>query len=260
LPKKDLKAEEEAAVKKVSGMLSSGLVQGLKSGDVKGALESMGTQLATDAATSVLSGVMQSALSFIPGVGPLLSGLFGGLFQSGGLVKSPTLALVGEREPEFIVTQERMRALLSGGRPGYGFGPGDFGAPNVSVGSPNVNVEVSVAPGVDADIQTAYRASGVLTFAAADADKEVKTTYLYTNTSGVKVTIGPADTPSSWAGYLVIERFLETNTLGRMTIYAKDIVWTGALKLGATRAGHDALTREFRVNNDASGDLVIYFD
>jgi len=158
LPKKDLKAEEEAAVARVSGMLSSGLVQGLKSGDVKGALENMGTQLATDAATSVLSTVMQSALSFIPGVGPLLSGLLGGMFQHEGLVRSPTLALVGEREPEFIVTQERMRALLSGGRPGYGFGPGDFGSPNVSVGSPNVNVEVSVAPGVDADIQTAYRA------------------------------------------------------------------------------------------------------
>jgi hypothetical protein len=158
LPRKELKAEEEAAVKKVSGMLSGGLVRGLKSGDVKGALKDMGTQLATDAATSLASTIAQSALSFIPGIGPLLSGLFGGLFQSGGLVKSPTLALVGEREPEFIVTQERMRALLSGGRPGYGFGPGDFGLANVNVAPPNVSVEVSVAPGVDADIQTAYRA------------------------------------------------------------------------------------------------------
>jgi len=158
LPKKKLKPEEEAAVARVSGMLSSGLVRGLKSGDVKGALADMGTQLATDAATSAINMALQSALSFIPGIGPLLSGLLGGLFQSGGLVKSPTLALVGEREPEFILTQERMRGLLSGGKPGYGFGPGDFGVPNVSVGSPNVNVEVSVAPGVDADIQTAYRA------------------------------------------------------------------------------------------------------
>jgi hypothetical protein len=159
LPKKDLKREEEAAVAKVSGMLSSGLVQGLKSGDVKGALEDMGTQLATDTATSVLSSVMQSALSFIPGIGPLLGGLLGGLFQHEGLVTRPTLAMVGERGPEFIVTQERMRALLSGGKPGYGFGPGDFGlAPSVNVAAPAVNVEVSVAPGVDADIQTAYRA------------------------------------------------------------------------------------------------------
>jgi hypothetical protein len=158
LPTKKLNPEEAAAVAKVSGALSAGLVNGLKSGDVKGAMKEMGTQLATDAATSVLSGVMQSALSFIPGIGPLLSGLFGGMFQSEGLVTRPTLAMVGEHEPEFIVTQERMRGLLSGGRPGYGFGPGDFGAPNVSVGSPNVNVEVSVAPGVDADIQTAYRA------------------------------------------------------------------------------------------------------
>jgi hypothetical protein len=116
---------------------------------------------------------------------------------------------------------------------------------------------VTSAPSASGEVQVS---SGVLTFYSGDADKDVKTTYLYTNTSGVKVTIGPTDTPSSWAGYLVIERFLETNTLGRMTIYAKDIVWTGALKLGATRAGHDAITREFRVNNDAAGDLVIYFD
>jgi hypothetical protein len=158
LPRKELKAEEEAAVKKVSGMLSGGLVQGLKSGDVKGALKDMGTQLATDAATSLASTIAQSALSFIPGIGPLLSGLFGGLFQREGLVRSPTLAMVGEREPEFIVTQERMRALLSGGRPGYGFGPGDFGVPNVNVAPPAVNVEVTMNPGVDADIETAYRA------------------------------------------------------------------------------------------------------
>ncbi|NIT35549.1 MAG: hypothetical protein GTN49_03445 [candidate division Zixibacteria bacterium] len=158
LPRKKLKAEEEAAVKRVSGMLSSGLVQGLKSGDVKGALENMGTQLATTAATSAINMALQSALSFIPGIGPLLGGLFGGLFQREGLVKSPTLALVGEREPEFIMTQERMRGLLRGGKPGYGFGPGDFGMTNVNVAPPNVSVEVSVAPGVDADIQTAYRA------------------------------------------------------------------------------------------------------
>jgi hypothetical protein len=79
-------------------------------------------------------------------------------FQREGLVKSPTLALVGEREPEFVVTQERMLGLLRGGRPGYGFGPGDFGlAPNVNVAAPNVSVDVHVAPGVDADIETAYR-------------------------------------------------------------------------------------------------------
>jgi hypothetical protein len=158
LPRKKLEPEEEAAVAKVSGMMSKGLVDGLKSGDVKGAMKDMGAQLATDAATSVLGSVFQSALSFIPGIGPLLGGLFGGLFQSEGLVTRPTLAMVGEHEPEFIMTQERMRGLLSGGKPGYGFGPGDFGMPAVSVGSPNVNVEVSVAPGVDADIQTAYRA------------------------------------------------------------------------------------------------------
>jgi hypothetical protein len=152
------KKGEKAAVKRVSDMFASGLVQGIKSGDVKGAMENFGVQLASQAATSLVSTLAQSALSMIPGIGPLLGGLFGGLFQREGLVTRPTLAMVGEREPEFVVTQERMRALLSGGKPGYGFGPGDFGAPNVSVAAPNVAVEVSVAPGVDADIQTAYRA------------------------------------------------------------------------------------------------------
>jgi hypothetical protein len=155
--KKD-KGKEKAAVKRVSDMFASGMVQGIKSGDVRGAMEDFGMQLASQAATSLVSTLAQSALSMIPGIGPLLGGLFGGLFQHEGLVRSPTLAMVGEREPEFILTQERMRGLLSGGKAGYGFGPGDFGAPNVNVGSPNVNVEVSVAPGVDADIQTADRA------------------------------------------------------------------------------------------------------
>ncbi|MEE9456452.1 MAG: hypothetical protein V3W11_04805, partial [bacterium] len=111
--------------------------------------------MATSAATNLVTEGISSILSMIPGLG-MITSLLG--FQSEGLVTRPTLAMVGEREPEFVVTQERMRALMSGGRSGYGFGPGDLGAPNVNVGSPNVNVEVSVAPGVDADIQTAYRA------------------------------------------------------------------------------------------------------
>jgi hypothetical protein len=154
--KKKDKKEEKESVKRVSGMISSGLVQGFKSGDVKGAMADMGASMATSAATSLVTEGISSILSMIPGLG-MITSLLG--FQHEGLVSRPTLAMVGEREPEFVVTQERMRALLSGGRPGYGFGPGDFGsAPNVNVGSPSVNVEVTMNPGVDADIQTAYRA------------------------------------------------------------------------------------------------------
>jgi len=151
---KDKKAEKEA-IGRVSNMIAGGLVQGLKSGDVKGALEGVGLQMAEGMASAMVSKGIKSILSAIPGFGALLSFL---PFQHEGLVRSPTLALVGERQPEFIVTQERMMGLLRGGRPGYGFGPGDFGVPNVNVAAPAVNVEVSVAPGVDADIQTAYRA------------------------------------------------------------------------------------------------------
>jgi hypothetical protein len=152
---KSKKKEEKESLDRVSGMISSGLVQGFKSGDVKGALADLGTQMATTAATNLVSQGISSILGAIPGLGMITSFLG---FQSEGLVTRPTLAMVGEHEPEFVVTQERMRALMSGGRPGYGFGPGDFGTPNVNVAAPNVNVEVSVAPGVDADIETAYRA------------------------------------------------------------------------------------------------------
>jgi hypothetical protein len=38
----------------------------------------------------------------IPGIGPLLGGLFGGLFQREGLVRSPTLAMVGERDYGYL--------------------------------------------------------------------------------------------------------------------------------------------------------------
>jgi len=152
--KKDKKAEKEA-IGRVSNMIAGGLVQGLKSGDVKGALEGVGLQMAEGMASSLVSKGIKSMLSMIPGIGPLLSFL---PFQHEGLARTPTLAMVGEREPEFIVTQERMMGLLRGGRPGYGFGPGDFGTPNVNVAAPAVNVEVTMNPGVDADIETAYRA------------------------------------------------------------------------------------------------------
>ena len=151
----DKKKEEKESVKRVSGMISSSLVQGFKSGDVKGAMADLGASMATTAATNLVSKGLNSILSMIPGLGMITSFLG---FQSEGLVTSPTLALVGEHEPEFVVTQERMRALLSGGRSGYGFGPGDFGSPNVNVAAPQVNVEVTMNPGVDADNQTAYRA------------------------------------------------------------------------------------------------------
>ncbi|MGD8719478.1 MAG: hypothetical protein PVH29_11750 [Candidatus Zixiibacteriota bacterium] len=151
--KKDKKAEK-AAIGRVSDMIAGGLVQGLKSGDVRGALGGVGLQMAEGMASALVSKGINSILSAIPGLGTITS-LLG--FQHEGLVRNPTLALVGEHEPEFIVTQERMRGLMQGGRPGYGFGPGDFGVPNVNVAAPNVAVEVNVAPGVDADIQTAYR-------------------------------------------------------------------------------------------------------
>jgi hypothetical protein len=136
-------------------MISSSLVDGFKSGDVKGAMADLGASMATTAATTLVSKGLNSILSAIPGLGMITSFLG---FQSEGLVTRPTVAMLGEHEPEFVVTQERMRALLSGGRPGYGFGPGDFGSPNVNVAAPQVNLEVTMNPGVDADIQTAYRA------------------------------------------------------------------------------------------------------
>jgi hypothetical protein len=132
--------EWKEARKRFSAMAAHGLKDSLMKGDVKGAFRNVGKDLGMHAANTLatkaadkLTNVLSGALSMIPGIGGLFS-FFG--FQQEGLVSRPTLAMVGEREPEFVVTQERMRALLSGGKAGYGFGPGDFGAPNVSVGSP----------------------------------------------------------------------------------------------------------------------------
>ena len=156
---------EEGAAETLTGLLSKGkggktlshaITEGLTGGDFKKEMGEVGEDFGKRILEATLQAGLTAAVSAIPVVGPFLSAILP--LQSEGLVTKPTLSLVGERAPEFVVSQERMRGLLSGGRPGYGFGPGDFGAPNVNVGSPNVNVEVSVAPGVDADIQTAYRA------------------------------------------------------------------------------------------------------
>jgi hypothetical protein len=131
-------------------MVAKGTVRALFSGNVRAAFQNLGLQIAETLTAELAAYFAKQAIFRLLGL-PLP-------FQHEGLVRSPTLALVGEREPEFIVTQERMMGLLRGGQPGYGFGPGDFGVPNVNVAAPNVAVEVTVAPGVDADIQTAYRA------------------------------------------------------------------------------------------------------
>lgn len=148
----------EGLLKKGKGgkTISHAIAEGLTGGDFKKEMKEVGEDFGKRLLEATLQAALTAAVSAIPVVGPFLAGILP--LQSEGLVTKPTLSLVGEREPEFVVTQERMRALLSGGKAGYGFGPGDFGAPNVNVASPNVNVEVSVAPGVDADIQTAYRA------------------------------------------------------------------------------------------------------
>jgi hypothetical protein len=131
-------------------MVAKGTIRALFSGDVRSAFQNLGLQIAETLTAELAAYFAKQAIFRMLGL-PIP-------FQHEGLVRGPTLALVGERAPEFIVTQERMMGLLRGGRPGYGFGPADFGlVPNVNVAAPNVNVEVSVAPGVDADIQTAYR-------------------------------------------------------------------------------------------------------
>jgi hypothetical protein len=101
--KKGKKAEKEA-IGRVSNMIAGGLVQGLKSGDVKAALQGVGLQMAEGMASALVSKGIKSILSAIPGFGALAAFL---PFQREGLVKSQTLALVGEREPEFVATLAR---------------------------------------------------------------------------------------------------------------------------------------------------------
>jgi hypothetical protein len=112
--KKRKRQEDKEAEERFSAMVSSGLVRGFRSRDVTKELAELGQQLAATAATTLLSKGIGAALSaipglgmitsFIPGIGPLLSGLLGGLnFQTEGLVRSPTLALVAERDYGYLI-------------------------------------------------------------------------------------------------------------------------------------------------------------
>lgn len=103
-------------------------------------------------------------------------------------------------------------------------------------------------------------ASGVLTFAVADASKVIYTTYLSTNATGTKVTIGPQDNASKFVGYAVIEGVKETTGASDyVTFYGLKCEWTGPFTLGADREGHEAISRDFHMNNDAEGDIIVYF-
>jgi len=84
--------------------------------------------------------------------------------------------------------------------------------------------------------------------------------YLYTNTSGQYTTIDPTDTGSKWVGYFVIEGVRETTGASdHVTFVALKAEWTGNFTLGADREGHEAITRDFFINNDAVGDILVYF-
>lgn len=103
-------------------------------------------------------------------------------------------------------------------------------------------------------------ASGVLTFHSSDTTKVVYIDYLYTNATGSYTTIDPTDTPAKWVGYFVIEGVRETTGASdHVTFVALKAEWTGNFTLGADREGHEAISRDFFINNDAVGDIKVYF-
>lgn len=101
---------------------------------------------------------------------------------------------------------------------------------------------------------------GTLTFAAADADTTIYIDYLYTNSTGQYVTIDPTDTGSKFVGYFTVEAVNETTGATEyITFVALKAEWTGNFTLGADREGHEAISRDFFINNDAVGDIKVYF-
>lgn len=132
-------------------MVTRGIVNAAMADDTRSAFAQLGKTIAASIIADLAVGAARGLLRQIPGIGQFL--------QAEGLVKTPTLAWIAEREPEFVITQERMRGLLRGGHPRHSFGPEDFGAPNINVApAPAPDVHVNIMPGVDAEVQTAYRA------------------------------------------------------------------------------------------------------
>ncbi len=102
--------------------------------------------------------------------------------------------------------------------------------------------------------------AGTLTFDATDAETVVYITYLYTNATGSYVTIDPQDTPAKFEGYFTVEAVDETTGASDyVTFHALKAEWTGNFTYGAPREGHNVISRDFFLNNDASGDIIVHF-
>jgi len=129
-------------------MMTQGIINAVRSGDVSGAFANLAinfaTNIATDLAAALVKQQVLKALGFaIPG------------FQETGHIPGHVSGMpVVVHGGEFILKEAQLKALqagygIEGGRPGF-----DYKIPP----APTPVVEVNVAPGMDADIQTAYRA------------------------------------------------------------------------------------------------------
>lgn len=101
---------------------------------------------------------------------------------------------------------------------------------------------------------------GTMTFDASDAETVIYVTYLYTNATGSYVTIDPNDTGSKFEGYFVIEAVDETTSAkSYVTYHALKAEWIGNFTHSAPRAGHNVISRDFWLNNDAVGDIIVHY-
>lgn len=131
-------------------MMTQGMVNAVRSGDVGGAFTNLAINFATKIATDLAAALVRQKV-----LGALIPGLPIPGYQETGHIPSHISAMpVIVHGGEFILKEAQLKALQAG----YGIEGGRAGSEYKIPPAPAPVVEVHVGPGVDADIQTAYRA------------------------------------------------------------------------------------------------------
>jgi hypothetical protein len=112
-----------------------------------------------------------------------------------------------------------------------------------------------VAPAAIDEFQCAV---GVLQFNAAAVGLAGTCDYMYTDVTGRHIDIPPTALPGQFEALLDLGLYVDENTLEHVIIKAKRFIWTSAFSLATPRGDHEAISRDFRINNRVAGDLVIY--
>lgn len=128
----------------------------------------------------------------------------------------------------------------------------------ILVGAADEEIRCKVVAGAPAASGEVQVAANVLTFNVADASLEGTCRYLFTDAVGRTIDIPPNAIPTQIEAYLEIMLYVDDQELQPCIIHAKKLNMTGPFSMTGPRGDHEALSRDFRINNKVAGDLTVY--